>query len=85
MPEELLNCMGPTCRSLMPASPTPEPRLHELKGGLEIEAADPGTMLRAIIPLLGRSPRLPDKSQVFTIKRWHTSNALPVMRLAGEL
>jgi hypothetical protein len=27
-------------------------RLNELNGGLEIEAADPGTRLRAVVPLL---------------------------------
>ena len=33
-------------------------RLNELKGGLEIEAADPGTRLRAIVPLLAEPDRL---------------------------
>jgi len=30
-------------------------RLNELKGELEIEAAEPGTKVRATVPLLGRS------------------------------
>jgi len=67
MPKKVLNCMGPTSRGSGVGLAGMSERLNELKGGLEIEAADPGTMLRAIIPVLGRPPRLPDKSQVVTM------------------
>jgi signal transduction histidine kinase len=52
MPEELLNCMGPTRRDSGVGLAGMSERLNELKGGLEIEAADPGTRLRVIVPLL---------------------------------
>jgi hypothetical protein len=32
--------------------------LNELRGGLEIEAADPGMKLRAIVPLVAELPHL---------------------------
>jgi len=55
MPEELLSSLdGSVCHSGVGLAGMSE-RLNELKGGLKIEAADPGTRLRAIVPLLGRA------------------------------
>ena len=55
MPEALLNGMGHASRGSGVGLAGMSERLNELKGGLEIEAANPGTMLRAIVPLLGRA------------------------------
>jgi two-component system, NarL family, sensor kinase len=55
MPEELLNVMGRASRGSGIGLAGMSERLNELKGGLEMEAADPGTKLRAIVPLLGQA------------------------------
>jgi signal transduction histidine kinase len=55
MPEELLNVMGHSSRGSGIGLAGMSERLNELKGELEIEAAEPGTKVRATVPLLGRS------------------------------
>ena len=56
MPKEWLSRVGPAVDSGVGLAGMRE-RLNELKGGLEIEAADPGTRLRAIVPLLAEPDR----------------------------
>jgi len=53
MPRKLLDCIGPTSRGSGVGLAGMRERLNELKGGLEIEAADPGTKLQAILLLPG--------------------------------
>jgi two-component system NarL family sensor kinase len=57
MPKEWLSRMGPPVRESGVGLAGMHERLNELKGGLEIESADPGTRLRAFVPLF--APALP--------------------------
>lgn len=57
MPKEWLSREGPAVDSGVGLAGMRE-RLNELKGGLQIEAADPGMRLRAIVPLLAEGDRL---------------------------
>ncbi len=52
MPREWLSRMGPPVQDSGVGLAGMRERLNELRGGLEIEAADPGTRLRAVVPLL---------------------------------
>ena len=52
MPREWLSGRGPSVQDSGVGLAGMRERLHELKGGLELEAADPGTRLRAIVPLV---------------------------------
>ena len=52
MPEEWLSRLGPPAQDSGVGLAGMRERLNELKGGLEIEAADPGMRLRAIVPLV---------------------------------
>ncbi len=58
MPEEWLSRVGAPVEDSGVGLAGMRERLNELKGGLEIEAADPGTRLRAIVPLLAEQNRL---------------------------
>lgn len=51
IPQEWLSGLGPPVRDTGVGLAGMRERLNELKGGLEIEPAAPGTRLRAIIPL----------------------------------
>lgn len=53
--KELLSCLGPQGRDFGVGLAGMRERLNELKGGLEIEQADPGTRLRAIVPLFAQA------------------------------
>jgi signal transduction histidine kinase len=55
MPKEFLVCRGPLVRYSGVGLAGMLERLNELKGGLEIEQADPGTRVRAIIPLFAQA------------------------------
>jgi signal transduction histidine kinase len=52
--EELLNNWGPSLRGSGVGVPGMRERLRELNGTLEIEAAEPGTRVRATVPLTGK-------------------------------
>ena len=52
MPREWLSRMGPPVQDSGVGLAGMRERLNELRGGLEIEAADPGMRLRAVVPLL---------------------------------
>jgi signal transduction histidine kinase len=52
---ELLSCLGPLGRDSGVGLAGMRERLNELKGGLEIEQADPGMRLRAIVPLFAQA------------------------------
>ncbi len=58
MPEEWWSRVGPPVQDSGVGLAGMRERLNELTGGLEIEPADPGTRLRAIVPLLGERNRL---------------------------
>jgi len=51
MPKEMLNRLGPLAQDSGVGLAGMRERLNELRGGLEIEAADPGMRLRAVVPL----------------------------------
>lgn len=55
MPEELLGRTSRQFKGSGVGLAGMRERLNELNGGLEIEAASPGTRLRAIVPLIGRA------------------------------
>lgn len=55
MQKELLSRLGPPGRDCGVGLAGIRERLNELKGGLEIEPADPGTRLRAIVPVCARA------------------------------
>jgi len=55
MQKELLSRLGPPGRDCGVGLAGIRERLNELKGGLEIEPADPGTRLRAIVPLFAQA------------------------------
>jgi signal transduction histidine kinase len=52
MPTELISHLGDSVRHSGVGLAGMRERLNELKGRLEIQAADPGTRLVAIVPLL---------------------------------
>jgi signal transduction histidine kinase len=58
MPKEWLSRVGAPVKDSGVGLAGMRERLNELKGGLEIEAADPGTRLRAIVPLPAERNRL---------------------------
>ena len=51
MPKEWLSRLGPPVQDSGVGLAGMRERLNELRGGLEIEAADPGMRLRAVVPL----------------------------------
>jgi signal transduction histidine kinase len=55
MPQELISSMGSVIRGSGVGLAGMSERLNELRGELEIRAANPGTMLRASVPLHGRA------------------------------
>lgn len=68
MPRECLSRIGQPVHASGVGLAGMRERLNELKGGLEIEAANPGTRLRAIVPLwseTGRSERHEDFSPLY--------------------
>jgi len=58
MPKEWLSRVGPPAQDSGVGLAGMRERLNQLKGGLEIEPADPGTRLRAIVPLVAERHRL---------------------------
>jgi signal transduction histidine kinase len=58
MPEEWLSRMGPPAQDSGVGLAGMRERLNELRGELEIEAADPGMRLRATVPLVAELPHL---------------------------
>jgi hypothetical protein len=63
MPQELLSRLGQSVRDSGVGLSGMCERLNELKGNLEITSADPGTRLRAIVPLSSQAvaPALPTR------------------------
>jgi two-component system, NarL family, sensor kinase len=55
IPRELLSRLGNPARHSGVGLAGMRERLNELKGGLEIEPADPGTRLRATVPLCAQA------------------------------
>jgi two-component system, NarL family, sensor kinase len=58
IPKSLLNRLGNPARHSGVGLVGMRERLNELNGGFEIEAADPGTRLRAIVPLFAHADQL---------------------------
>ncbi|MGA9813979.1 MAG: sensor histidine kinase [Terriglobales bacterium] len=58
MPSEWLSRTGPPAQDSGVGLAGMRERLNELKGELEIEAADPGLRLRAVVPLVAEPPQL---------------------------
>jgi len=73
LPKELLNCSD---RNSGVGLAGMRERLNDLKGKLEIEPADPGTRLRAIVPLFVPMPSLaqpPPKEPSSELNEWRKS------------
>jgi two-component system NarL family sensor kinase len=58
IPKRLMTRLGTPVRDSGVGLSGMRERLNELRGGLEIERADPGTTVRAIVPVEGVGPRL---------------------------
>jgi signal transduction histidine kinase len=56
IPKEILSRAGPTAHDSGVGLAGMRERLNDLQGRFEIESADPGTRLRAIVPLFARPP-----------------------------
>ena len=58
MPRDWLSRLNPPLQGSGVGLAGMRERLNELRGGLEIEAADPGMRLRAVVPLVAELPQL---------------------------
>jgi signal transduction histidine kinase len=58
MPKEWLGRLGPPAQDSGVGLAGMRERLNELRGGLEIEGAEPGMRLRAVVPLVAEPPQV---------------------------